>query len=129
MWALKASAITGLRKGLRRGSVWISHSLSFRARDQLLIPPAQWERERDRYLSSLGLPHKAEPFLARLTNHLKAGLSALDEAREAGRVTLGTDGALHLPALEAMPTDGIPRRTRDLMFKVDGDNYLDRRPK
>lgn len=37
--ALEASAITGLRKGLRRGSVWINHSLSFRERDQMLIPP------------------------------------------------------------------------------------------
>lgn len=124
MRALEASAITGLRKGLRRGSVWISHSLSFRARDQMLIPPAQWERERDRHLSSLGLPHKAEPFLARLSSHLKAGLAALEEAREAGRVTVGTDGALHLSALEALPTDGIPRRTRDLMFKEIGTTQL-----
>nr|WP_232440939.1 hypothetical protein [Burkholderia ubonensis] len=81
MRALEASAITGLRRGLRRGSVWVSHSLSFRARDQLLIPPAQWEHERDPHLSSLDLPHKAEPFLARLTKHMKAGLSALDLAR------------------------------------------------
>ena len=78
--ALEASAITGLRKGLRRGSVWINHSLSFRERDQLLIPPALWESDRDRYLSSLGLPGTAEPFLERLTEHLKAGLAALEEA-------------------------------------------------
>jgi TnpA family transposase len=118
--ALEASTITGLRKGLRRGSVWISHSLSFRERDQLLIPPAQWEGERDRHLSSLGLPTTADPFLERLMGHLKAGLAALDEAREAGRVTIGTDGALHLAALEALPPDGIPKRTRDLMFKEIG---------
>lgn len=118
--ALEASAITELRKGLRRGSVWISHSLSFRERDQLLIPPAQWESERDRYLSSLGLPRTAEPFLEKLTGHLKAGLAALDEARESGRVTIGTDGALHLSALEALPTDGVPKRTRDLMFREIG---------
>ncbi|MFP3556991.1 Tn3 family transposase [Paraburkholderia sp. SIMBA_049] len=118
--ALEASAITGLRKGLRRGSVWINHSLSFRERDQLLIPPAQWESERDRYLSSLGLPGTAEPVLERLTEHLKAGLAALEEAREAGRVTIGTDGALHLSAIEALPTDGIPKRTRDLIFREIG---------
>jgi hypothetical protein len=41
--AMEACAITGLRKALRRGTVWISHSLSFRERDQLLIPPTQWE--------------------------------------------------------------------------------------
>jgi TnpA family transposase len=118
--ALEASAITGLRKALRRGSVWINHSLSFRERDQLLIPPAQWEGDRDRYLSSLGLPGTAEPFLERLTEHLKAGLAALEEAREAGRVTIGTDGVLHLSAIEALPTDGIPKRTRDLIFKEIG---------
>ncbi|MFM0008557.1 Tn3 family transposase [Paraburkholderia dipogonis] len=118
--ALEASAITGLRKGLRRGSVWINHSLSFRERDQLLIPPTQWESDRERYLSSLGLPGTAEPFLERLTEHLKAGLAALEEAREADRVTIGTDGALHLSAIEALPTDGIPKRTRDLIFKEIG---------
>ncbi|WP_259460727.1 Tn3 family transposase [Paraburkholderia sp. BL23I1N1] len=119
--ALEASALTGLRKGLRCGSVWINHSLSFRERDQLLIPPAQWESERDRHLSSLGLPPTADPFLERLTSHLQASLAALDEAREAGRVTIGPDGALHLSALEALPTDGVPKRTRDLMFKEIGN--------
>ncbi|KWN16842.1 hypothetical protein WT83_14150 [Burkholderia territorii] len=120
MRALEASAITGLRRGLRRGLVWISHSLSFRARDQLLIPLAQWECERDRHLSSLGLSHKAEPFLERLSSHLKAGLAALEEALAAGRVTVGTDGALHLSAIEALPTDGLPRRMHDLMFRELG---------
>jgi hypothetical protein len=118
--ALEASALTGLHKGFRRGSVWISHSLSFRERDQLLIPPTQWESDRERYLSSLGLPGNAEPFLERLTEHLRAGLAALEEAREADRVTIGTDGALHLSAIDALPTDGIPKRTRDRIFKEIG---------
>ncbi|MEX3939877.1 DUF4158 domain-containing protein [Paraburkholderia sp. BR10937] len=118
--ALEASAITGLRKGLRRGSVWVNHSLSFRERDQLLIPHAQWERDHNRYLSSLGLPGTADPFLERLTEHLKAALAALEEAREAGRVTIGPDRALHLSALEALPMDGIPKRTRDLIFSEIG---------
>lgn len=118
--ALEASAITGLRKGLRRGSVWIDHSLSFRARDQLLIPPEQWERERDRYLSSLDLPSTAESFVERLMEHLKAGLAALEEARTVGRVTIGTDSMLHLSALEALDTDGTPKRTRDLLFNEIG---------
>ncbi|CAN7753559.1 Tn3 family transposase [Cupriavidus necator] len=118
--ALEAAAITSLRKDLRRGSVWINHSLSFRERDQMLIPPSDWESERGRHLSLLGLPATADPFLERLTENLKAGLAALEEAREAGRVTIGKDGALHLSALEALPTDGVPRRTRDLLFKAIG---------
>lgn len=124
--ALEASAITGLRKGLRRRSVWVNHSLSFRERDQLPIPHSQWDRDRDRYLSSLGLPGTADPFLERLTEHLKAALAALEEAREAGRVTIGTDRTLHLLALEALPIDGIPKRTRDLIFsEIDTAQFAD----
>nr|WP_257993276.1 Tn3 family transposase [Cupriavidus pauculus] len=118
--ALDASALTGLRKGLRRGSVWIHHSLSFRERDQLLIPSGQWENERDRHLSSLALPSTANAFVNNLIEHLKVSLAALDEAREACRVTIGSDGALHLSALEALPTDDLPRKTRDTLFKAIG---------
>jgi len=118
--AMEACAITGLRKALRRGTVWISHSLSFRERDQLLIPPTQWESERDRYLSSIGLPNQADTYLNRLTDHLKAGLAALDEAREAGHFTMDANGVLHLSPLDAAPTDGVPTRTRDLLFKDIG---------
>ncbi len=96
----------------------INHCLSFRERDQMLTPPSDWGSERGRHLWLLGLPATAEPFLDRLTGNLKAGLAALEEAREAGRVTIGRDGALHLSAFDALPTDGIPRRTRDLLFKA-----------
>ncbi len=51
---------------------------------------------------------------------MKAGLAALEEAREAGRVSIGADGMLHLSALEALETDGPPKRTRDLLFKEIG---------
>ncbi|GCB06510.1 Tn3 family transposase [Ralstonia sp. SET104] len=118
--ALEASAVMSLRKGLRRGTVWINHSLSFRERDQLLIPPAQWESDRDRHLSSLGLPNQAGTYLDRLTEHLKAGLAALNEAREAGHFTIDAEGILHLSPLEAQTTDTTPQRTRDLLFKDIG---------
>lgn len=45
-----------LRKSLRRGSVWLDHSLSFRERDQMLIPPAQWAVQRDEEIELLGMP-------------------------------------------------------------------------
>lgn len=66
------------------------------------------------------MPGTAAPFLERLTEHLKVGLAALEEAREAGRVTIGTDGVMHLSGIEALPPDGIPKRTRDLIFKQIG---------
>ena len=121
MRAMEACAMMGLRRGLRRGTVWINHSLSFRERDQLLIAPAQWDTERDRYLSSLGLPNQADTYLNRLMDHLKAGLAGLDEAREAGHFTIDADGVLHQSQLEAADTDGIPTRTRDLLFRDIGN--------
>ncbi|WKZ88736.1 Tn3 family transposase (plasmid) [Ralstonia pickettii] len=121
MRAMEASAMMGLRRGLRRGTVWIKHSLSFRERDQLLIPPAQWDAERDRYLSSLGLPNQADTYLNPLMEHLKAGLAALDEAREAGHFTIDASGTLHQSPLDAADTDATPARTRDLLFKDIGN--------
>ena len=38
--AFEACTMMSVRKSLRRGSLWIDHSLSFRERDQMLIPPA-----------------------------------------------------------------------------------------
>lgn len=121
MRAMEASAMMGLRRGLRRGTVWINHSLSFRERDQLLIPPAQWDAERDRYLSSLGLPNQADTYLNPLLDHLKAGLAAMDEARETGHVSIDPDGVLHQSPLDVADTDATPARTRDLLFKEIGN--------
>ncbi len=45
--AYEACTMMSLRKSLRRGSVWLDHSLSFRERDQMLIPPADWAVQRD----------------------------------------------------------------------------------
>jgi hypothetical protein len=42
--ALEASTMQGLRRRLRRGSVWVDHSLSYRERDQMLIPQKNGRR-------------------------------------------------------------------------------------
>ena len=68
-----------LRKSLRRGSVWIDHSLSHRERDQMLIPPAQWAIQRDQQVDLLGMPKSAKPFLEPLLANLVAGIAAVDE--------------------------------------------------
>ena len=44
----------------------------------------------------------------------------MEEAREAGRVTIGQDCTLHLSAPEALPIDSKPKRTRDLIFSEIG---------
>ena len=53
--AFEASTMLALRRSLRRGSVWIDHSLSFRGREQLLIPARQWEEQRERHVELLGM--------------------------------------------------------------------------
>ena len=54
--AYEACTMMSLRKSLRRGSVWLDHSLSFRERDQMLIPPEQWAVQRDQQMELLGMP-------------------------------------------------------------------------
>ena len=119
--ALEACAMVGLRKGLRRGSVWIDHSFSYRERDQMLIPPADWATERKRHLSVLGLPAEADAFLEPLLKNIQAGLAAVAEAKQQGKLTIDARSMLHIPALQALPEEVDPKRTRDLMFKEIGD--------
>lgn len=119
--ALEASAALELRRGLRRGSVWVEHSLMFREREQMLIPGDEWARDRDRYLSALSLPASAETYLPPLMDLIRAGLSAVAEAKQAGTVTIDNQGLLHLGKLEALPEDAEPQRLRDLLFEKIGD--------
>jgi len=119
--ALEACAMVGLRKGLRRGTVWIDHSFSYRERDQMLIAPADWASDRERHLSILGLPAEADAFLEPLLKNIQVGLAAVAEAKQQGKLTIDAQGMLHLPALQALPEEIDPKRTRDLMFKDIGD--------
>ena len=96
-----------MRKSLRSGKLWIDHSLSFRERDQVLIPSDEWARDRDRLLATLGLGSSADRLLDPLLANLKAGLSAVAEACAAGKIHIGTDGMLHLPAVAPMPSVAI----------------------
>lgn len=122
--ALEAATMQGLSKGLRRGSIWVSHSLSFRERDQMLIAPAAWNAERERHLSLLNLPKDPDTFLEKLLKLVAAGLEAAAEAVEKGALEIRDDGFIHLPALEALPEDSTPRRTVELMFRQIGDVQL-----
>ncbi len=119
--AFAACTMMSLRRSLRSGKVWIDHSLTFRERDQMLISPEEWVRERDKYIALLGLPHTADEFLDRCLATLKVGVAAVAEACKKDRVEIGADGMLHLPAITALPDDDEPRRTRDLIYKIIGD--------
>lgn len=119
--AMEACAMVGLRKSLRRGSVWIDHSFSYRERDQMLIAPTDWAKDRERHLSILGMPADADTFLEPLLKHIEVGLQAVADAKQQGKLSVDAQGTLHLPALQALPEEIDPKRTRDLMFKQIGD--------
>ena len=109
-----------LRKSLRRGSVWLDHSLSFRERDQMLIPPADWVLQRDEQVELLGMPKSAAEFLEPLLANLMAAMSAVAEAQRRGKVEIGADGMLHLPAITALPDQAEPVRTRETIYNLIG---------
>ena len=109
-----------LRKSLRRGSVWLDHSLSFRERDQMLIPPAQWAVQRDEEIELLGMPSSAAEFLEPLLANLVAGMSAVAEAQRRGKIEIGAHGMFHLPAITALPDQSEPVRTRETIYKLIG---------
>ncbi|MES2249226.1 MAG: Tn3 family transposase [Pseudomonadota bacterium] len=119
--AFAACTMMSMRKSLRSGKAWIDHSLSFRARDQMLISPEEWAANRDKYIAMLGAPAKVDDLLERLQDNLRAGVAAVAEACEKGKVEIGADGMLHLPAVSALPDDGEPRRMRELIYKWIGD--------
>ena len=118
--AFEACTMMSLRKSLRRGSVWLDHSLSFRERDQMLIPPADWVLQRDEQVELLGMPKSAAEFLEPLLANLMAAMSAVAEAQRRGKVEIGADGMLHLPAITALPDQGEPVRTRETIYNLIG---------
>lgn len=119
--ALEACTALGLRRALRRGSVWVDHSLTFRERDQMLIPPDEWKRDKARHLSALGLPEDPDAFLTPQLELIKAGLASAAAAHRDGSVTIDAQGMLRLPALEPLPDELEPKRVRDLLFREIGD--------
>ena len=119
--AYEACTMMSLRKSLRRGSVWLDHSLSFRERDQMLIPLADWAVQRDEQAELLGMPKSAADFLEPLLANLMAGMSAVAEAQRRGKIEIGADGMLHLPAITALPDQAEPVRTRETIYNVIGN--------
>ena len=118
--ALKASTMLAVRQGLRGGRMWIDHSWEFRNREDLLIPPAEWKKERQGLISALSLTIDPRKFLSRLHAHLDVGLRALSEAVTDGKLEIDPDGMVRFHKLEALPIDAAIQRSRDAMFSIIG---------
>ena len=122
--AYEACTMTAMRKALRRGSVWLDHTASFRDRDRTLIPAADWKLGRDQYVAMLGQPSEADALLDPLLANVRAGLASVADALSDGKLTIDASGSLHLPALEALDDEVIPKRTGRAIFETIGQQQL-----
>ncbi|MCP4901118.1 MAG: Tn3 family transposase, partial [bacterium] len=104
-----------LRKGLRNGSIWVSYSLSYRNREQLLIPSSEWKQARKRYYTSLKLPTDPERYVSKYTQQLEYGLEQVAEAVRTELISIEQD-ELSLSKLEAEEVSPEVEPVRDALF-------------
>jgi TnpA family transposase len=121
--AYEAAVLYKLRKALRNGSVWVSYSLSYRSRDQLLIPATQWAEERKHFYRRLDVPMDPSQFLDRFTPLVETGLEQLAEIVESAGVEI-EKGELLVHKLEAEETSPQVEQTRQALFRAIGHVQL-----
>ncbi|VTU45941.1 Transposase, TnpA family (plasmid) [Variovorax sp. SRS16] len=122
--AYEACTMTTMRKALRGGAVWLDHTASFRDRDSMLIPVADWKLHRDHFIATLGQSAEADALLDPLLANVRAGLASVADALADGKLTIDADGSLHLPALETLDGEVIPKRTGRAIFEAIGEQQL-----
>ena len=112
-----------LRKALRNGSVWVSYSLSYRSREQLLIPSTRWAEERKRLYRRLDVPMDPSEFMARFTPLVDNGLEQLAKIVESGGIEIEKGGLL-VHKLEAEEISPQVDQTRQAVFREIGNVQL-----
>jgi TnpA family transposase len=117
--ALEASLLMDLKKGFRSGKNWINHSAAFRHRDEILISPTRWNRERDWHYAQMNMPTSAEAFLQQIHVTLEHKLQQLSDVVLAGDISIG-DGVIHLPRLKAEMTLADAKPLRERLFATIG---------
>lgn len=122
--ALEAATMQALRKGLRRGSVWVDHSRTFREREQMLIPKQEWQRDRARHIATLGLPADPEAFLGPFLKLLDVHLGAVLQAYRDKVFTIDQAGDIHLKDDPPLPEEVETERLRAVIFDRIGSIQL-----
>ncbi len=122
--AFEASTMMALRKSLRRGSAWVNHSISFRARESMLLADTDWSSSKELHHQILGLPTQAMAFLGPILAGVSVALRALAEAAGRGQIDIGADKLLHLPPIRPLDEEVEPRKTREAVFKHIGSVQL-----
>jgi TnpA family transposase len=120
--ALEVATLFAWRRAVRNGSVWLEHSLSFRGRDRLFLPPERWQAEAPRHYARLSLPTQATDFIAPLLERVRVGVDAVATAARAG--TLRVDDELHLSPLPADEESPEVSTLRDELDQQIGEVQL-----
>jgi TnpA family transposase len=119
MRGFEAATLQQLRRALRNGTVWVSDSLKYRNRDDILLSEADWRRTRARHFRRMKIPFNVKRHLAPLLCGLEAGLAALAEA-VGERVVRIEDRKLHLKALIKQTTPDSVEEVRRVLFRDIG---------
>jgi TnpA family transposase len=120
--AAEVATLLNLRRALRRGTVWIEHSLAFRSRETLFIPQQKWNESRRAHYRRLSLPLDPSAFLEPLAERARAAVLAVAEGAAAG--ILRVDDGLHLTPLEALDEDPRLAKLRTALDKRVGEAQL-----
>ena len=118
----EVGTLLNLRRALRNGSVWIDQSLSFRSRETLFIPPAQWQTSLRAHYRRLRLPQDVAAFLEPLIERAKAGVLAVSKTAAEG--ILRVDDELHLTPLEPLAEDLKVTKLRAALDRRVGEAQL-----
>ena len=120
---LEAATLLALRKGLKRGTVWVAHSENYRDRNRLLITPERWATERSRHYARLQLPMNGQAYLKGLCRALEQRLETIAEHVRSEQLTI-VDGMFHVPPLSAeVPPKEVSTR-RDEFYRAIGTTQL-----
>ena len=120
--AAEVGTLLNPRRSLRNGSVWIDHSLSFRSRESLFIPPTQWQNTRRAHYRRLHLPRDPAAFLEPLIERAKAGVQGVSMTAAEG--ILRVDDELHITPLQ--PSADDPKLSKLRAALVYLESNLDR---
>jgi TnpA family transposase len=119
----RAATVMFLKRSLTNGSASVEHSIDHRAPKDRLIPAADWERDRGRFIQDLNIGGPMRTYLDKVQAALAAGLAALDEAVAAGTVQIDNDRMI-VPRVKSSPEDPRVAPARRSLFDAIGDVQL-----
>lgn len=119
----RAATLMLLKRSLRNGQASVDHSLEHRAPEDRLIPKAQWQKERARFVRNLAVSAKPEANIRWIKDELTTALKAIDAAVSRGDIRIEND-RLVVPKLKAAPEDERLKAIRRELFAGVGKIQL-----